>query len=110
MGFVVECKKLVQIMKTKKQLMKKSIPKKSVKKRSVGRPRKSKIKEEPLSDSSSENIVHPMAVASKIPIGKVQICRTTKPLLKSNSDVQVFTHFLSIIPRFDDILSLNFPS
>lgn len=93
MGFVVECKKLVQIMKTKKQTMKKSTPKKSVKKRSVGRPRKPKIKEEPLSDSSSETTIHHRPVASKIPIEKVQICRTTKPLLKSNSEVQVYTYF-----------------
>lgn len=89
MGFVDECKKLARIMKTKKQTLKKSTPKKFLKKRSVGRPRKSKIKDELLSDSSSENIVRHTPVASKIPIEKSQICRPTKPLLKSNSEVQV---------------------
>lgn len=85
MGYIFECKRLAQMMKTKKQTMKKS-PKKLEKKRSVGRPRKPKIKEEPLSDDSADNIEIPHA--SGINIDKVQISRSAKPL-KSNSENQV---------------------
>lgn len=91
MGLVFECKRLAEIMKTKKQSMKKSTPQKLVKKRSVGRPRKSKIKDEQLSDSSSEDtVIRHTPLVSKIPIEKVQpIRQNTKSLLKPISEVQV---------------------
>lgn len=78
MGFVVECRRLALIMKTKRQTVKKSNPKNLVKKRSVGRPRKPKIEFKPLSDSSIECYTLSSLATKNIPVKK-ESRQSTKP-------------------------------
>lgn len=92
MGLDIECKALAQTMKTRKQAMRKSITKKCIdKKRSVGRPRKSNIKVELLSETSSESTSIRTSVITKGPDQNIHMLQTKK-LMKSNSiisDIQV---------------------
>lgn len=81
MGFEVECKTLAHMMKTNKQTTKSSISKNIIQKRSVGRPRKLKIRVEPVSDTSSKYIKMP--VTKNMLNEKIQ---NLKPL-KSDSDI-----------------------
>lgn len=104
MGFEVECKTLAHMMKTNKQTTKSSISKNIIQKRSVGRPRKLKIRVEPVSDTSSKYIQ--MSGIKNIPNEKIQ---TLKPL-KSNSNiskVQVCMSLKIISFNFLKIISLN---
>lgn len=81
-------------MKIKRQKFKKSNTKNLVKKRSVGRPRKLKLKNELLSDTSSEDIPICASIIEKISDEKIKTRKPTK-LLKLEpgiSEVQVSTY------------------
>lgn len=91
-GFNDEFNKLASNMKTKRRTIKKSITKMSVKKRSVGRPRKSKVKSEPLSDM--ENISMHTTADREMQHEQIEMCQIIKPFKCSPviSDVQVCIH------------------
>lgn len=84
MGFEVEYKTLAHMMKTNKQTTQSSISKNTIQKRSVGRPRKLKIRVEPVSDTLPNYIQMPGT--KNVPNEKIQTLKPLKPL-KSNSDI-----------------------
>lgn len=84
MGFGAKCRTLFGMMKTKRAIVKKATGKKMIKKRAVGRPRKPRIKEEPLSDPLPVHFQMP--ISTELSSVKMPLCQTLKPM-KLNSNV-----------------------